>query len=119
MSLSKNLLGVAVLVAVVSTFPTWAAAGDPPDVPKMIESAAARADHVALAAYFEKEAAEARAKAEQHSDMEASYKKLSAAQVEKQHLDRHCRSLVKAARRTAEENDALAKAHRTIAENMK
>lgn len=119
MSLSRNVLGMTIFFAALTALPTPAAAGDPPDVTQMIESAATRADHAALTAYFEKEAADARAKAERHSRMEASYKKLSGAQVEKSHLDRHCRSLVKAAMQMAEDNEALAKAHRTIAENMK
>lgn len=112
-------LAVAFLTAAAGAVATRGIADDAPDPAAMVEAAATRADHAALAAHFEKEAVIARAKAAQHSRMAASYEKLGGALVEKLHLDRHCRSLAKAARRTAEENDALAKAHRSIAESLK
>lgn len=115
MSSLRNILAATMLAGAVATAPSPGIAGDLADVVEMVESAQTRADHEALAMHFEQEAAAARAKAEQHARMAAGYKKLGGAQVEKLHLDRHCRSLAKAALRAAEENDALAKAHRSIA----
>ena len=104
---------------VLLALPVSAAAGDAPDIEAMIESAATKADHAAVAEYFERAAEEARADADRHSRMAARYQKLGGPQVEKWHLDRHCRGLVKSYRSAAEENEALATAHRTIADNMK
>jgi CBS domain len=50
-------------------------------------------DDSAIAPYFNKEAAEAQAKADNHGKMEDAYKKLGPALVGKQHLDQHCNKL--------------------------
>jgi hypothetical protein len=49
------------------------------DVDKAIAAAKTAADHEAIAAYFDKEAAEAQAKADNHAKMEEAYKKLGGA----------------------------------------
>jgi hypothetical protein len=85
------------------------------DLDKAIATAKTPTDHEAIAAYFDKEAAEAQAKADNHAKMEEAYKKLGAALVEKQHLDEHCDKLSAGYAQAAKENRALAKAHRDMA----
>lgn len=110
---------VLTIVLVSALFGAAAPGSSDADLAARIEGAKTREDHAALADFYEKEAASARAKAELHARMETSYRKLGGGAVEKLHLDRHCRSLAEAARRLAEENEAMAKAHRSIAESIR
>jgi hypothetical protein len=85
------------------------------DVDKAIATAKTAADHEAIAAYFDKEAAEAQAKVESHSKMGEDYKKLGGAAIEKLHIEQHCERLTKSYARAADEAKALAAAHREMA----
>ena len=89
------------------------------DMEKMISSAKTRADHEALAADFEKEATEAKAKAAEHRKTAESYKQLGGSAVGKLHLDEHCERLAKSYERAAMEYEMLAKAHRQMAKEAK
>ena len=119
MKILGMFVGVTLAVAVLAGPSVGAGAGEEEKVEAMIESAATRADHEALATYFEQQAAEARASAERHERMGARYEKTGGPAIAKFHLDRHCENLAKAYERAAKENEALASAHRTIAGNMK
>ena len=89
------------------------------DMEKMISSAKTAADHEALAAEYESEAAAAKAKAAEHREMAESYKKLGGAAIGKLHLDEHCERLAKSYEKAAMEYEALAKAHREMAKAAK
>ncbi len=108
-------VGVITLAALLSLAVTHGRAAENFDVDKAIATAKTAADHEAIAAYFDKEAAEAQTKADNHAKMEDAYKNLGTALVEKQHLDQHCNKLSAGYAQAAKENKALAKAHRDMA----
>jgi hypothetical protein len=88
-------------------------------MPEMITTAKTSADHEKLAAQYEREAKAARAKAEEHKNMADAYRKAGGPLIEKLHFDQHCDALVKSYTATAEEFEALAKAEREAAKEMK
>jgi hypothetical protein len=86
----------------------------------MIAKAKSPADHEAIAAYYDKEATEAEAKAEQHKKMADSYTKLrpdhpASLEGHLKPLPGHCRAEAKYYEGIATENRALAAAHRKMA----
>ena len=83
-----------------------------------IETAKTRADHEALAAFYEQEAKTAQAKAEEHKEMSKSYSKIGHL-VEKHNILQHCDRLVKNYQDAAKENLALAKLQRELAAKAK
>ena len=83
-----------------------------------IETAKTRADHEALAAFYEQEAKTAQAKAEEHKEMAKSYSKIGHL-VEKHNILQHCDRLVKDYEAAAKENLALAKLQRELAAKAK
>jgi hypothetical protein len=85
------------------------------DVDKAIATAKTAADHEAIAAYFDKEAAEAQAKVDSHAKMGDAYKTLGGALIEKQHLDQHCERFTGSYARAAKEAKTLGAAHRAMA----
>ena len=106
---------VAVVVAALSLVATRSFAAEDFDIDKAIATAKTAADHEAIAAYYDKEAAEAQAKADSHAKMGEDYKKLGGAATEKVHLEQHCESLSKSYAGAAKEAKALAAAHRVMA----
>jgi hypothetical protein len=89
------------------------------DMEKMISTAKTAADHEAIAARYESDATAARAEAAGHRKMAESYRKVGGAVIEKLHLDAHCEKLAKSYDETAQQNEALAKAHREMAKEAK
>ena len=89
------------------------------DMEQMVASAKTAADHENLAKQYEAEAAEARANAEMHQKMAEAYRKQGGAIVLKLHFDQHCDGLVRNFKSEADEYDALAKAEREMAKEMK
>ena len=119
---SVRLFSMVVLAAFVSvgTFgPSPLSAGEDANIDKMIESAKTAADHEAIAAAYEKQAAEAKSQAAMHAEMGKEYKKVGGALIAKQHVDTHCDSLTKLYQRIATENEALANAHKAMAKDAK
>ena len=89
-------------------------AGQESSLVQKIESAKTRADHEALAAFYEQEAKTAQAKVEEHKQMAKAYGKIGHL-VEKHNMLQHCDRLVKNYQDAAQENLALAKLHRELA----
>ena len=119
---SVRLFSVAVLAAVLSvgTFhPIPLSAGEDADIDKMIANAKTAADHEAIAAAYEKQAADAKAQAAMHAEMGKEYAKVGGALIGKQHVDAHCDSLTKLYEKIAKEDEALAKAHKAMAKDAK
>ena len=115
------ILGTA-LVALLASFslPTVSAfAKRQMGMPDMITAAKTPAEHEKLATHYEQEAKAARAKAEEHRKMADAYRKAGGPLIEKLHFDQHCDALVKSYTATADEFDALAKAEREAAKEMK
>lgn len=116
MSRLQRCVGLVALVfAALSLAAARSFAAEDFDVDKAIATAKTAADHEAIAAYFDKEAAEAQAKVESHSKMGEDYKKLGGAAIEKLHIEQHCERLTKSYARAADEAKALAAAHREMA----
>jgi hypothetical protein len=111
----KEMKFVVVAALAVLLSLTQVLAAEDFDLDKAIATAKTAADHEAIAAYFDKEAAEAQAKADNHAKMEDAYKQLGTALVAKQHFDEHCNKLSAGYAQAAKENKALAKAHRDMA----
>jgi hypothetical protein len=118
----KRLLLLCTLVALVlgvgSTTLVSSAWGQAQDIDDMIAEAKSPADHEAIAAYYDKQAAEAEAEAEQHKKMADTYAKLrpdAPAKATYKPLSGHCRAEAKYYEGIATENRALAAAHRKMA----
>jgi len=99
--------------------PVW---GQGQDINDMIAKAKSPADHEAIAAYYDKEAAEAEAKAQEHKKMAETYTKLrpdhpASVEGHLKPLPAHCMAEVKYYEGIATENRALAAAHRKIAKS--
>lgn len=117
-----QLMSVALLAAILAVgalAPAALSAGEDADLETRISSAKTAADHEAIAAVYEQQAAEAAAAAAEHTKMEESYKQAGGALIEKQHIDAHCRSLASLYRKVEQENKALAKAHAAMAKDAK
>ena len=118
-----KLFPVALLVVVVAAWMfrpvTTLSAGEETDLDKMISSAKTASDHEAIAAEYERRAAAANAKAAEHAEMGAAYKKAGGALVEKQHIDKHCDILADLYKKVAKEFEVLAKDHEAMAKEVK
>jgi len=84
----------------------------------MMMQAKTPADHEKLAAVYDQEAAEARAKAEMHKKMAADIRKMGGPLFAKLHYEQHCDGLVASFTKAAEEYAALAKAEREMSKEM-
>lgn len=73
-----SAIGFALIVVLALPVP-GRAAGEPVDIEKMILEAKTPADHEAIAAYYDQQAADARAKAAEHRKMGESYRKAGGA----------------------------------------
>ena len=96
---------------------------DAADLPKAIENAKTPADHEAIAAYFDEQAKGARATAEMHRKMGATYKKESspppksggAAHLFHTQMGEHCDDLATKYEKVAKDYEAMAAEHRAQA----
>lgn len=82
-----------------------------------IESASSRADHEEIATQYERQSVLDAAAAKRHTGYAASYRKnTSQRSGVQQHLAlaRHCENLAQAYQKAADENSAMAKAHREL-----
>jgi len=83
-----------------------------------IEAAQTRADHEALAVYYDKEAAAARATAAEHRKMAKSYQTYQAGRGGG-NMPAHCNAIVRSYEGIATEFDAMAADHRRMAGQAK
>jgi hypothetical protein len=90
------------------------------DVSTMIARARTAADHEAIAAEYDRQAAEARKEAELHRRMAKSYATgASTGRVGLTPLPQHCAAIARRYERIAEEDVTLAATHREIAKAIK
>jgi hypothetical protein len=105
----------AAAVALMLSGGAWAAT----DVvtPAQIEAAKTAADHEAIAAAYDKEAADLEAKAKDHMSMDKAYRSMSVGKKGTAHvsMSAHCQKLVAQYTAAAEENRQLAQEHRAMA----
>jgi hypothetical protein len=113
----KAFLAAALLLVVAAVLPSGAPAGptQETDIAQLIANAKTPADHLAIAAFYERRAAKARAAAENHRKMREAYRKMGGAVIEKWHLDHHCDSLIADYEKIARADDEMAEAHRKLA----
>ena len=118
--LTATIFAMALMLSLaLSMSPRGTSATEDTEMEQMISSAKTAADHEALATMYEKEAAEAKAKAAEHTKMAEAYKKQGGALIEKLHIDTHCIALAKSYEQAAKEYAALAKAEREMAKAAK
>lgn len=108
---------VAAGIAAVSLVLAACASAPPPAGPSIaqrIESAKTRSDHEWLGDYYDRQAAQARASAEQHRKMGDSYS-VWGDRRQGSGMSSHCRILVEQYERAAAEYAAMAKLHHQLA----
>ena len=86
------------------------------DMGTMIQKAATKADHEALATHCEQEAKALQGKAAAHRRMAQAYAKSGGYAVATGNLPQHCESLAATYEKTEGENVELAKQHRQLAQ---
>jgi hypothetical protein len=90
-----------------------------PELTQRIESARTRADHEALAAYYQNEAAAALAAADKHRKMAKSYQANLQGGRGGTSMAAHCNALVQQYERIAAEYDGMAEGHQQSANDAK
>lgn len=111
----RAALAFSAAVALLATGCALAGKSKPHGIDEMIAGAKTAADHEAIAARYDDEAASARAKSEMHERMAVSYRNIGGRGIAKAHMDAHCESLAKIYEQAAKENAALADGHREMA----
>jgi hypothetical protein len=91
----------------------------PNDLLQRVESARTRADHEALAAYYDREAAAARAMASTHRKMAISYQGNLSGGRGGANMPAHCNAIVRNQEALAAEFDAMAAGHRQMGQHAK
>jgi hypothetical protein len=91
------------------------AADDGFDVAAAISTAATKADHEKIAAFYEQQATELDTKVAQHKKMSAAYRHAGKGKHSGIPMDSHCDELIKSYQRAADGNRDLAKSHRDMA----
>jgi hypothetical protein len=85
------------------------------DIEKAIAGAKTPADHEAIASYYDKESAAAKAKAAEHHKMAVTYRHLALGKSQSP-MESHCQQMVQSFESIATNNAALAEAHRQMAQ---
>jgi hypothetical protein len=112
------LLAAGLMLLAAASLPTIRAGAQPAAVTddnlnQMIESAKTPADHEAIAAFYEQQAADAKKKAELHRNTADTYRKLNISKpVDMAHM---CDGIAAMWDKIAADNSKLAKAHRHMA----
>jgi hypothetical protein len=113
-----RVLTVCVTLAMVATLylPTqWAGAqqAESFDIEKAVRGAKTRADHEAIASYYDKEGAAATAKAAEHRRLAEAYRTIAG--TGHFQMEDHCQRLAQYYERVVADTAALAQAHRQMA----
>ena len=107
---------VCVLSAGAAIAPSYVLAGMP--VEQMIEGAKTKADHEAIAQYYEDEAKADQAKAEEHKKMSVAYSAMTTGKGGHAAFVAHCNRLATKYNELANENLALAMQHHKFAASL-
>ena len=106
---------VLALGVVTLSSPLRVSAKEHMDMMEMAMQAKTPADHEKLAAQYDREASDARAKAAMHKKMADDIRKMGGSLFAKVHYDEHCDGLANSFTKLAEQYVALAKAERDMA----
>ncbi|WP_027156521.1 hypothetical protein [Methylobacter luteus] len=111
----KTKLLIALLLAIGLATACTERVSHPMDMSQALENAASNADHEALAKHYEDAAREIQLKADEHKKLLSHYEAKGYV-YGKQALDlqTHCRGLINAYEKAAEENLEMAKLHRQM-----
>lgn len=112
-----TIVAIVVLLAagLFSLSTTRAGADEESDIEQMVSNAKTPTDHEAIAAYYDKQAAQSRAKSAWHKRLADRYRNFMRMSESKL----HCDDLAKIDDRAAEDYTALAGAHRAMAQHAK
>ena len=116
---SSRRIASAVLLSVVLAGCTSGPTAPPSDLLQRIESARTQADHESLAAYYDREAAAARANAATHRKMATSYQGMYAGGRGGASMPAHCNAIVRSQEAIAAEYDGMAAGHRQMGQQAK
>ena len=111
-------LAILALVAAFQLLTQHTGAQEKFDLEKAVSGAKTAADHEAIAAYYEREAAAAKDKSAEHRRLVEAYHRLAATPRGQgfQSMGNHCQQLAKNYESVAAQNTALATAHRKMAQ---
>lgn len=99
---------------------TYAPAAEEMDIVQKIQSAKTPADHEAIAAYYDQQAAAAKKKAAEHEKMASTYTSgTSIGKGQVANLSHHCEALAKSFNNEAAQYTAMAQTHRELAKSAK
>jgi hypothetical protein len=111
----KRLVAIFSAGAVALMLSSGAQAADPVVTAAQIEAAKTPADHEAIAAAFDQEAARLEALANDHEKMAHTYRSMSSKKgMASASMHAHCAKLAKRYQEAAQENRELAKEHRAM-----
>ena len=114
----RGLFAALCMLTVFTAYGLDARAAEHMSMMDMIGSAKTAADHEAIASQYDRDAAAAKAKAEEHRKMAAEYRKMGGPAVKAQ-LPEHCEGLAVQFEGEAKEFAAMAQAHRDLAKAAK
>ncbi len=112
---SRHATSIALVVGMALS--SCASVATPPtlSLQQRIEAAHSRADHQALEAYFNSEAAQARAKAEEHRNMILTYLSQVATGRANANMPTHCHMLIESYESMAAQYELMAASHHQLA----
>ena len=110
----------AMLVAVLTLHTVQAAAADCGDMEARIAAAKTAADHEAIAVCYDDMAKDAQAKATEHKQMAAAYRKAGGiGAIKGLNMPQHCDYFIKTYQNEAKTYEQMAAAHRQMAKKTK
>ncbi len=112
---TRRIASLALLLGIALSGCAGITASTPPAVQQQIEAARTPADHEALVAYYDREAAAARVKAADHRKMARSYQGGRGGAS----MPAHCNSVANSFDAIATEYDGMAASHRQLAQEAK
>lgn len=116
----RTVIALTIVAACAIAAPFAVAVDAAGDITAMIANAKTAADHEAIAAYYDKEAATSKEKAALHRRMlEVIKKRGGGPDIAKWRMDQHCEDLVKGFDSAAKMYTEMAQAHREMAKDAK
>ncbi|MBX9608004.1 MAG: hypothetical protein K2Y51_17395 [Gammaproteobacteria bacterium] len=114
--LGATLVFAAAMLGVFGLYPGAAIAIEPSeDIGERIEAAATKADHEAIAVFYDEEAKRIDADVARHKRMSAAYKGARSLRQLGLRMKKHCDELIKGYEDLAVETRRMARAHREMA----
>ena len=116
---SRRMAAVLLLIGVALSGCAGLATAPSPALQQQIETARTRADHEALAKYYDAGVARARAKVAEHRKMSTSYQGMISGGRGGGSMPAHCNAIASSYESIATQYDGMAAGHRQMAEQAK